>query len=197
MALIADFHIPWHPTKTGKDFVEEIVFIGFHWDLRRRRVSLPLEKRLKFLRRVQDFIAHKTVTLLQVQEIHGSLFHVTFVYRDGSSRLPVISRFIAVFKSEHAVLHIPCPIKDVLIWWEQRLSDPLVFCRLEPLPPLKDLHIYVDASTSWGIGIVIGRQWYAFRLTDTWKMPGRSIGWLETMALEILTYFLAQFGFRN
>ncbi len=113
------------------------------------------------------------VTLLQVQKIYGSLFHVTFVYWDGSSWLPVISRFIAVFKSEHAVLHIPCPVKDVLIWWEQQLSDPLVFCRLEPLPPLEDLHIYVDASTSWGIGIVIGRQWYAFRLTNTWEDAGQ------------------------
>lgn len=74
------------------------------------------------------------------------------------------------------MLHILCSVKDVLVWCKQRLSDPLVFCQLKPLSPLEDLHIYVDASMLWGIGIIIRQQWYTFRLTDTWKTPGRSIG---------------------
>jgi hypothetical protein len=48
----------------------------------------------------------------------------------------------------------------------------------------------VDASTSWGLGIVIGRRWYSFKLIANWKQPGRDICWLEAIAIELLYHFL-------
>ena len=49
---------------------------------------------------------------------------------------------------------------------------------------------YVDASTSWGIGILIGCRWAAFCLLNGWKISGREICWLESIAIEFLFYFL-------
>lgn len=57
--------------------------------------------------------------------------------------------------------------------------------------------IYVDASTSWGIGIVIAGKWIAFRLHADWKVEGRDICWLETVAVEILLYILEAMGIAN
>jgi hypothetical protein len=57
--------------------------------------------------------------------------------------------------------------------------------------------MYVDASTSWGIGIVIGDRWVSFQLSPTWKVPGRDICWLETVAIELLVYSLEMLGFRE
>jgi hypothetical protein len=54
------------------------------------------------------------------------------------------------------------------------------------------MDIYVDASTSWGTGIIIGQCWAAFRLAPDWKRPGQDICWLEAIALELLVYFLVQ-----
>ena len=51
-----------------------------------------------------------------------------------------------------------------------------------------------EVSTSWGIGIIIGDRWASFQLSPTWKVPGRDICWLETLAIELLIYFLEGMG---
>lgn len=75
------------------------------------------------------------------------------------------------------------------------LSDPLACCQLRPLDELHDTGIFVDASTSWGIGIIIQDRWYAFWLVGGWKIPGCDICWLEAITLELLVYFLVQLQF--
>ena len=57
--------------------------------------------------------------------------------------------------------------------------------------------LFVDASTSWGIGIVIAGKWAAFKLHENWKVEGRDICWLETVAVEILVYILEAMGITN
>jgi hypothetical protein len=55
--------------------------------------------------------------------------------------------------------------------------------------------IFTDASTSWGIGIVVAGRWIAaFRLHEDWKVEGRDICWLETVAVEVLFYILEAMG---
>jgi hypothetical protein len=51
----------------------------------------------------------------------------------------------------------------------------------EPLPN----KVYVDASTSWGIGLVIDGKWLAWQLKEGWKSEGREIGWAEMAAVEM------------
>jgi hypothetical protein len=57
--------------------------------------------------------------------------------------------------------------------------------------------LFVDASTSWGIGIIVQGEWAAFRLGDGWKIPGQDICWLKTVAVEILIYILEAKGIEN
>jgi hypothetical protein len=202
LALIASLNVPWHPTKTGDRFINRFVFIGFLWDLVNRRVSLPEVKRLKFLTRVSLFLQKSTesarVSLLDVQKIHGSLVHLCFVFPDGNSHLPCITYFITSFMGhDYARRYIPNSVVSSLEWWYERLSNPLAFRQLRPVSPLQDIGIYVDAATSWGIGIIIHGRWYAFRLSPSWKVPGRDICWLEAIALELLIYFLIQLGYTN
>lgn len=84
-----------------------------------------------------------------------------------------------------------------LAWWLEKLKDGSVTRALRPRGPLQDLHLYVDASTSWGIGIVIGDLWASFKLSPTWKIAGRDICWLETVAIELLAYFLEEIGLHD
>ena len=202
MALIAPLNVPWHPTKTGDCFIPIFIFIGFLWDLIHKRVSLPEPKRLKFLDRVFVLITkaenRQKVSLLEVQKIHGSLVHICFIYSDGNSRLPCLSNFMSSFTSNKFSQHyIPNSVITALHWWYNCLSDPSIFRQLQPLPDIQDIGVYVDASTSWGIGIIIGEHWYAFTLTNDWKIPGRDICWLEAIALELLVYFLIQLEFQH
>ena len=59
---------------------------------------------------------------------------------------------------------------------------------------LTDLGIHVDASTSWGVAVVIGEEWYALQLVPDWKTPGTDICWLESVAIELCMLFLQQMG---
>lgn len=59
------------------------------------------------------------------------------------------------------------------------------------------MSIFVDTSTSWGIGIMIAGKWRAFKLHKDWKVEGHDICWLETVAVKILLYLLEAMGIAN
>ncbi|RXW18848.1 hypothetical protein EST38_g7017 [Candolleomyces aberdarensis] len=198
---VAPLGVPWHPEKGDGVFREVFTFIGFLWNLPNKTVSLPEAKHLKFLHRVSEFLTkYKSCQcpLIEVEKIHGSLCHVAFVYQDGRSRLPSLSNFATTFQGNRLVKRYPprAAISD-LQWWLERLSTPGFFRDLNlSLSPV-DIGLYVDACTSWGIGIFWEGRWLAFRLSPDWKTEGRHIGWLETLAIELAVYLVCSRGLRN
>jgi hypothetical protein len=56
-----------------------------------------------------------------------------------------------------------------------------IICPPEPL----DNRVFVDASTGWGIGMILDGKWLAWQLKDGWKSEGREIGWAEMVAVEL------------
>jgi hypothetical protein len=60
-----------------------------------------------------------------------------------------------------------------------------------------DCNIYIDASTSWGIGLIFTQQWDAWKLKPNWKGPCRDIEWLEGVALKLLIYLLNLLNLQN
>ena len=201
LSRISTLRVPWHKEKGDPDFVYVTNFIGFRWDLPNRHVSLPEDKRLKFHNRVRIFLDCFTghpCSLLDIQKIHGSLCHVAFVYTLGRSRLPSLSNFIASFTgNEFTRRYPPKSMITDLKWWLQVLDTSGFHRDLLPRTPCQDMGIFVDASTSWGIGIVVAGRWAAFKLLEGWKVEGRDICWLETVAVEILIYILEAMGFNN
>jgi hypothetical protein len=81
-----------------------------------------------------------------------------------------------------------------LCWWLSLLSEPGFHCELLICGPIQDLGLFVDASTPWHIGIIIKGKWAAFK---EWKISGRDICWLKTVAIEILIYILEAKGIQN
>ncbi|KAF5335576.1 hypothetical protein D9758_017967 [Tetrapyrgos nigripes] len=81
---IEDLKAPWHTVDKGDDEFDFVtVFIGFLWDLVQRRVSLPEEKRLKYLTRIDTFLHDYKSSRCQLkimEKIHGYLCHCSFVY---------------------------------------------------------------------------------------------------------------------
>jgi hypothetical protein len=53
-----------------------------------------------------------------------------------------------------------------------------------------DPDVWVDASTSWGIGVHIGHRWDAWSLRAGWKGNSRDIGWAEGVAVEVAVMIL-------
>ena len=201
LSRISSLHVPWHKDKGDPAFVSVTNFIGFPWDLPNKHVRLPEEKRLKFHNRVRIFLDCFTghpCSLLDVQKIHGSLCHVAFVYIQGRSHLPSLSNFVSSFMdNEFARRYPPHSMMTDLKWWLHELSIPDHHRELLPRGPCQDMGLFVDASTSWGIGIIVAGRWAAFKLHEHWKVPGWDICWLETVAVEVLLYILEAMGVAN
>ena len=176
LCRISSLGVPWHDEKGDECFSFVTTFIGFLWDIPQKLVSLPEGKRNKFHQRVLQFLVDfegRPCHLRDVEKIHGSLCHVAFVYLDGRSHLPSLSNFASTFHGdEFLTKYPPHSLITDLKWWLVKLSLQGLSQSLRPLGPLSDLGLYVDASTSWGIRIIIGDEWAAFQLSPSWKVEG-------------------------
>jgi hypothetical protein len=136
--------------------------------------------------------------MIDIMKLHGSLCHLVFVYQEGRIYLPSLSNFVASFSDN---LYMECyPTSDVMRnveWWEKALSGPGMIHRLFPLGPHIDQHLYVDASTAWGIGVLFDGRWDAWCCSGEWCSKARHIGWLEGLALELLIYIIEEQGLRD
>ncbi|QRV75751.1 Reverse transcriptase domain protein [Ceratobasidium sp. AG-Ba] len=130
---------PWKKAKT-RPFATTFAYLGFEWDLRNRRVSIPTAKRQKYTSRILFLLMERPTPHLALSEAD---------------------------------------------WWTNTLSNPECGHDLpvpsEPIP----LQIMSDASTSFGVGVIIGGHWWAWRMSSGWKKPGKDIGWAEALALEL------------
>jgi hypothetical protein len=70
--------------------------------------------------------------------------------------------------------HLSDSFVKTVLWWKERLLDPLAFQQLHPVGPLQDCGNFINALTSWSIGIIIGNSWHAFHLVHDWKLPGHN-----------------------
>jgi hypothetical protein len=176
--VTASTGILWHAEK-GQDFSPVFTYVGLEWDIASRTVTLPEKKRLKFLYRADTFYAlvksGGKVNKERVMKIHGSLCHIAFVYTLSRSRLASFSTFIATFhkyKNPNIQLHPPPSLITDAHWWADQLCSPGFTRSLVAFGDLQDLGISVNASTDWGIGIVWGEEWDAWRLEMDGKAPG-------------------------
>jgi hypothetical protein len=193
---------PWHGTKTGTKFDDWVIFIGLDWDFPESCVSLPTDKCLKHLACIQNMKAgiksHQSFLLLDLQELQRALCYICFVYCEGSSHLSVISNAMKGFQGNQFMPHhLSSSLLDTLVWWERMLLQPSFVRKLHPLGKLRDFGIYVDTSTSLGVGFVISEHWYVLLLHKDWKRDGIDICWLEVVALELCFLFLKQLAFKD
>lgn len=205
--VISILWVPWHPDKGTPFFSSDFIFIGLRWNIVLKTVSLPELKRLKFLDRVKSFIScfsRSSCQLRDVERIHGSLCYISFVYLQGRSYLSSLSNFACSFKGNPFIaLHPPPSALSDLKWWRSTLCNPSFSRPLTPLANSLDLDIFVDACTSWGIGLIIDGQWMAFKLLDGWNSYEpthdirRGICWLEMVAVELAIYAIHAAGHRH
>ena len=92
--------------------------------------------------------------------------------------------------------HLPTQVRCHLTWWQDLLLIPNVSRSLELLPHL-DPDVWVNALSSYGLGLVVGNAWAAWQLLPGWNTNGRDIGWAEGIVLEMAVYWLALSKFHN
>ena len=55
-----------------------------------------------------------------------------------------------------------------MAWWRQRLQDKFIGMKIIRPPEPLDTKLFVDASTGWGIGLILDGKWLAWEFKDEW-----------------------------
>ena len=83
-----------------------------------------------------------------------------------------------------------------LRWWSCILAIPNPSHSLIVLPTL-DLDVWVDASTSLGIGILVDSHWATWKLVEGWNSHSQDIGWAEAVVIELAVVWLTSSHFHD
>ena len=190
---------PWAQEKFV-DFSSTFTYIGFSWDLAAKFVELPGKKKIKYLERISTWTLKSAHTLKETEVVIGTLNHICLVVPEGRAHLVALFKFQGGFKNGHygEVKHrLPADAANDMLWWRNRLQDRSVGMKIiRPPTPLTNT-LFVDASTGWGIGLVLDGRWLAWQFQDEWKSDGREIGWAEMVAVELAVRTLVTARFTN
>lgn len=179
---------PWSLPK-HRDFASHFKYLGFLWDIKNRTVQIPSDKRHKYLARLSAWAKLSKHTVKDAQALSGTLNHCCLVVPNGRSHLFHLNKFIAGFAhtaSPFASHTVSQHLHNELSWWSSLLSQSFVGRSVSQPPPPISAAIFVDASTSWGIGVLIDDKWGAWKFNPSALSQGRDIGWGEMTAVELV-----------
>ena len=173
-------------------------------------MAIPEAKREKYANRVSMWLSNArnpkcSVTREETERLLGTLVHCAFVHRTGRSFTSATLRFLSTFPTRPSkgmserklrfVHRFPSheAISDIVVW-HKLLSIAHATCSLQFRPNV-DPDIWVDASSEWGLAIVMCNWWCAWKLIKGWKAERRDIGWAESVALELAILHLIAIGY--
>jgi hypothetical protein len=187
MNLTARAGVPWSQKKLRR-LASTQRYIGFDWDLKNKVVSLPPEKMLSIGDLLKTWASPgASFSEREAASLHGKLVHCSSILRLIRPFLRSIARFSQSFRSSRAKLH---PSQDMLadISWIRFLLPILPSSVPLASPSPVDLGWWGDASTSFGIGIVLGKFWAVGKWAPGFQVGPHqtfTIGWAEAVAVEL------------
>jgi hypothetical protein len=194
-----DLGWPWEISK-HTPFSPRFTYLGLDWDIEVKTVTLPNKKREKYLRKLESWISGARVSKKETENVVGTLNHCAYIITQGRSRLVSLYKLTASFnKAANAFVKytISQNVGADIEWWRKALSAEKVFRKVREPPPMHPDEIFVDASTSWGVGFVFQGKWLAWRYREGWRADGRNIGWGEMVAVELAIRTLVTAGYRG
>jgi hypothetical protein len=181
----------------SQDFGPTAKYIGFLWCFDTKEVRVPEEKRVKYLNAVMMAQSAEKVSLESLRSLIGKLSHVAMIILDGRVNMRGLWRMLTNMEAKKIHPKVTWKWLDAQIenlsWWEKKLSESnigLKLCTMEK--PDDSFGLYCDASTSYGIGIVIEGNAEAFKFKPGWDSAegvSRDIGYAEFVALHFLIFF--------
>ena len=190
---------PWKHSKT-RPFAPEFKYLGFIWNLSTKTVQIPHDKKLCYLSKLELWTIDHKFSRKEAESILGTLVHCSLAVPDGRSRLPSLSRFVSSFDYLSSPFARKTPSSGSLTdiaWWRTQLSANFCGSTLSKPPIISSTEFWVDASSSWGIGIVFGNEWDFWMLRSGWHTSDRNIGWAEFVAIELGLLFAVHRGYSN
>ena len=192
--ITAPLGIPWEVSK-DVPFSSTVVFAGLSWDIENKTVSLPDSKKEKYIRAINEWFQQPVHTLDETRKLYGKLLYACHIIPAGRAYLTSLEKMMATFNARpFTPRNPPKLLRDDLAWWRRTLSQPSLLRDIPGGRQIHNIQAYSDASSSVGIGIVIGERWRAWRLLPGWKAKQRDIGWAEAVGMELLVKTILQFS---
>lgn len=176
--------------KKNHEFNFEQRYVGFVWNTRDHTVRLPVEKLSERKKLVKDLLvqdsswAHHTI-----ESAIGKMVHTVYLVPHMRAYMCSLYRWLKDWTNKAALRKTPENVRTDLKEWEWCLdtfdSRPLI-----PSPTAVDVAWVGDASSSFGVGVLVGRHWACFELEKDWQSRDlvdgrRSIAWAETVAIRL------------
>jgi hypothetical protein len=128
-----------------------------------------------------------TFSAPEAASLHRKLVHISCIFPLIQPFLRGVSSFALHYKSPRMKLQVPPPLSADLSWVRFLLQ---ILPNKVPLasPHIVDLQWWGDASTSFGIGIVLGHHWAVWSWAPGFMIGPHqcfNIGWAEAVAVEL------------
>ena len=190
---------PWKLSKT-RPFAHEFKYLRFQWNLSTRTVQIPQDKKLRYLSKLEPWTRDQKFSKKDVESVLSTLVHCSLELPDGRSHLPSISRFASSFNHTPSPFACKTPTPGALSdvkWWRLQLSADFCGSIITKPPEIEPVEFWVDASSSWGIGIIFRNDWDFWKFQPGWDKNGRNIGWAEFVAIELGLLFAINHGYSD
>ncbi|KAI7945842.1 hypothetical protein MJO29_012230 [Puccinia striiformis f. sp. tritici] len=180
-------------------FSFEQKYIGFLWNGEQKTVRLPDGKLFDRITQLKHFSNQSTFFYKEVEVMVGRLNHVSYLLPQLRAYLCSFYRWLKSWKIHTAPRDLPLDVKADLERWTHTLLR-FKETRLIPNPEPTEIGWMGDASTSFGIGILIGHRWAQFQLVEGWNRQADQdggIAWLETVAIRLGLLMLEELGIKQ
>ena len=186
--------IPWERTK-DIHFNTTVVFAGLAWDLAEKTVSLPESKKAKYRLAIAEWRQKLVYTLEDTRRLYGKLLYSCHIIPQGRAYLTNFEKMMGTFHERpFTPRHAPKALTEDLAWWHEVLTRPTLSRTIPGDRHISDVGGFSDASSSTGLGVILGNRWRAWRLLPGWNQNGKDIGWAEAVTMELLVRTILQLG---
>ena len=155
------FEFNMKPHKTPLPAKRQCI-LGRMYDSTVRRITTEEAKRKKYLERIQSISRERFTTRKAIEELHGCLNYVADIKPFGRPFLAHLTTAMSGVKPNENIV-LPTQAKMGLRIWSRILTrnKGASFDFVSNRIPRAGYDIFVDASTSWGIGGCCGRFYFA------------------------------------
>lgn len=168
-------------------FQHEQKFIGFIWNGMNKTVRLPTPKLDKRRAQIEAVLKGDSFTFNQIEVFVGRLNHVSYLLPQLRCYLCGLYRMKKSWHNKLARRRIDQDVREDLEFWQSTLGS-FKHLRLITSPEPLEIGWVGDASTSYGIGILLGKKWAQVMMTEQWKDAEedlKHINFLETVAIRL------------
>ena len=165
-AVFSEAGIPVAEHKTEGP-ATSVTFLGILVDTVQFQLRLPSDKLARLQVMVLQWLDRRSSTRRELESLTGHLAHAATVIRPGRIFLRPLFALIATAAKPHRYVHLNISVRADLHWWLHFLQSWNGSSFFPP--PLPSVHVYSDASGSFGCGAFSRPHgWFQLQWPPAW-----------------------------